>query len=110
MSQEKSRLRKEVEEIPDEKRKLHRSLTTISMNVHRALREKEITYEELEKEIGRYNEERPGEWIERMLGGGVNLSLRTIYRLEEALDTELIDIREHESEISDGSGRRQQES
>jgi len=106
MSQEKSRLRKEVEEIPEEKRKLHRSLTKISMKIHKALRKQDVTYEELEKEIERHNEERPGEWIERMLGGGVNLSLRTIFRLEEALDIELVNVREHESETSEGRGRR----
>ncbi len=106
MSQKKSRLRREVEEIPVEKRKLHRSLTTISMNVHKALREKDMTHEELEKEIERHNEERPGEWIERMLGGGVNLSLRTIYRLEEALDVELIEVREHEAETPEDRERR----
>lgn len=110
MSKEKSRLRKEVEEIPKEKRKLHRSLTKISMKIHKALRKQDITYEELEKEIERHNEERPGEWIERMLGGGVNLSLRTIFRLEEALDTKLIDVREHEAETFEGRGRRRQES
>jgi len=98
MSEEKSRLREEVEQIPDHNRKLHRSLTKISMNVHKALREKDMSLEELEKEIGRYNEERPGEWIQRMLGGGVNLSLRTIYKLEEALDTTLLDVKEHEPE------------
>ena len=101
MSEEKSRLRKEVEQIPEEKRKLHRSLTTVSMKVHEALREKDMEFEELEKEIGRYNEERPGQWISRMLGGGINLSLRTIFKLEEALDTKLIDIREHEAEDTD---------
>jgi len=110
MSQEKSRLRKEVEEIPKEKRKLHRSLTKISMKVHRALRKQDITYEELEREIERHKEERPGEWIERMLGGGVNLSLRTIFRLEEVLDIELVNVLEHESETSEGPGRRQQDS
>ena len=103
-----SRLRKEVKQIPKEKRKLHGSLTTISMNVHKALREKDMSFEELEKEIGRYNEEMPGEWIQRMLGGGVNLSLRTIFKLEEALDTKLIDVREHESE-EDGKRRRREE-
>ncbi len=105
-----SQLRKEVEEeIPDEKRKLHRSLTTISMNVHKALRKQDITFEELEKEIGRYNEERPGEWIQRMVGGGVNLSLRTIFKLEEALDIKLIDIRDHEWEGGEERKRRREE-
>jgi transcriptional regulator with XRE-family HTH domain len=108
MSQKKSRLRKDVEEeIPTEKRKLHRSLTKISMNVHKALRNQGMTLEELEKEIGRHNEKRPGEWIQRMLGGGVNLSLRTIFKLEEALDTKLIGIQDHEWE---GDGERKRRS
>jgi len=102
MSEEKSRLRKSVEEIPTEKRKLHRSLTKISMNVHKALRNQGMTLEELEKEIGRHNEKRPGEWIQRMLGGGVNLSLRTIFKLEEALGVKLIETRKSES----GDSRR----
>jgi hypothetical protein len=101
-----SRLRKHVEDIPEEKKKLHRSLTTISMNVHKALRENDMTFEELEKEIGRYNPEMPGEWIQRMLGGGVNLSLRTLFKLEEALGTKLIDVREYESDKSSTRRRR----
>ena len=109
MSEKKSRLRKSVEKIPDEKRKLHRSLTKISMNVHKALRNQDMTFEELEKEIGRHNEERPGEWIQRMLGGGVNLSLRTIFKLEEALNMKLIDTRDHEWEGGEERNRRREE-
>jgi len=104
-----SRLRKEVEEeIPDEKRKLHRSLTKISMNVHKALRNQDMTFEELEKEIGRHNENRPEEWIQRMLGGGVNLSLRTIFKLEDALGVKLIGIQDHESGGKERKRRREE--
>lgn len=109
MSEKKSRLRKSVEKIPDEKRKLHRSLTKISMNVHKALRSQEMSFEELEKEIGRHNEERPGEWIQRMLGGGVNLSLRTIFKLEEALGVKLIGIQDHEWKGDEERKRRRED-
>ena len=67
-----------------------------------------MSFEELEKKIGRCNEEMPGEWIQRMLGGGVNLSLRTIFKLEEVLDTKLIDVREHESEENSRRQRREE--
>lgn len=96
-----SRLREEVEDIPEHKRELHRALTRISMRVHKALREQGRDFEDLEKEIGRHNEERPGEYMQRLLGGGVNLSLRTIFKLEEALDIELIDVFEPETEDTD---------
>lgn len=99
----KSRLREEVEDIPKEKRKLHRSLTKISMNVSKGLRESDLSKEGLEKEIDRHDDENPGEYVNRLLGGGINLSLRTIFKLEEALDIELIDTREHDSE---DAGRR----
>lgn len=108
MSEEKSRLREEVEEIPEEKRKLHRALTRISMNVHKALRESDKTAVEVEKEIGRHNEDRPREYLNRLLGGGIDLSLRTIYKLEEALDTKLIEVPEHEAENPDRRRRRRE--
>ena len=108
MNREKSRLRKDVEDL-GEKRKLHRSLTKICMNVHKALRSQNMNYEELEKEIGRHDEERPGEWMQRMLGGGINLSLRTIFKLEEALGVELIATQDYEWENSEERDRRRKE-
>lgn len=107
MSNEKSRLRKSVEEIPMEKRKLHRSLTRISMKVGKTLRKSDLTEIELEKKIGRYNEERPGEYMARLLGGGIDLTLRTIYKLEEVLDVNLIEVPEPESQ--DPGKRRPQD-
>ena len=91
----KSRLRKDVEDIPEHKRKLYRSLTRISMNVSKAIRESDLSKEDLAEEI-----DVPVEYINRILGGAVNLKLRTIFKLEEVLDFEFIETKEHESEDS----------
>lgn len=103
MSEQKSRLRKDVENIPEHKRKLHRSLTKLGMNVSWALRKNDMTKEDLAEEIGR-----PVEWINRLFGGGINLSLRSIYKLEDALGEELIDARDFQGD-TDTSRRRRKE-
>lgn len=107
MSKEKSRLEEHVKQIPSHKRKLHRSLTSLSIKIGKALRESELTKVELEKEIGRHDGERPGEWVDRMFGGGINLSLRTIYKLEEALDAKFIEI--PEPDVEEPSRRKRRE-
>jgi ribosome-binding protein aMBF1 (putative translation factor) len=101
MSEEKSRLRREVENIPEHKKKLHRSLTRVSMNVSWALRKSDMTKEELAEEI-----ERPVEWMNRLLGGGIDPSLRSLYKLEEALEVKLIDVHEHKGDTDTKRNRR----
>lgn len=109
MSNDKSRLRKSVEEIPDHKLELHRSLVSISMNVSKGLRNSDMTKVELEKEIDRHDEDNPGEYIDRLFAGGINLTLRTIFKLEEALDMDLIETKEHEPDDPDNKRRRREE-
>ena len=101
MSEEKSRLRREVENIPEHKKKLHRSLTKVSMNVSWALRKSDMTKEKLAEEI-----ERPVEWMNRLLGGGIDPSLRSLYKLEEALEVKLIDVRDYQGDTDTERNRR----
>lgn len=101
MSEEKSRLRREVENIPEHKKKLHRSLTRLSMNVSWALRKSDMTKEELAEKL-----DRSVEWMNRLLGGGINVSLRSLYKLEEVLGEKLIDVRDHQGDTDTKKDRR----
>lgn len=94
-----SKVRDEVSDIPESERKLHRTLTRMSAKIHREMRESDIGAEELADEL-----DKDEEYVHRMLGGGINLSLRTIMELEVILDTDLIET--HKVEVDEPKRRR----
>lgn len=85
-----SRLRDHVKKIPERKKKLYRSLTDITMNVSKRLDESDMNKEEFAEKL-----DCSVEHIDQFFAGGINLSLRTIFEIEEILDIELIDTKEY---------------
>jgi len=78
--------RKVVKDIDPVKRRLHRLLTGISALIGQALDERdEFTQHELASRLGK-----DASYVSRVLGGGVNLTLKTIVQFEEVLGVRIL--------------------
>jgi plasmid maintenance system antidote protein VapI len=97
MSEEKSRLRKEVEDIPEERRKFYRKLTDFGAVVAKLMREEEVEAFDLAEAL-----DRKEEFVHRMLGGGINVTVETIAKLEAYFETEIITINHLDDESVEG--------
>lgn len=93
--------RKAVQDIDPVKRRLHRLLTNVSARIGQVLNTREdFTQQALAERIGK-----DPSYVSRVLGGGVNLTLKTIVQFEEALDVCILQVEgRHEGTFS---GRRQ---
>ena len=80
-SRRMSEQRKAVQDIDPVKRRLHRLLTQVSARIGQLLdADEECTQKNLADRLGK-----DPSYVSRVLGGGVNLTLRTIVQFEEAL-------------------------
>ena len=82
---------KAVADIDPAKRRLHRLLTDVSARIAQLLDEREdLSQKDLADRMGK-----DGSYVSRVLGGGVNLTLKTIAQFEEALDACVLKVEGH---------------
>lgn len=78
--------RKAVKDIDPVKRRLHRLLTNVSARIGQVLTEHdELTQQDLASRLGK-----DPSYVSRALGGGINLTLKTIAQFEEALGVRIL--------------------
>lgn len=94
--------RKAVQDIDPVKRRLHRLLTRVSARIGQVLNGRnDFTQQDLAERIGK-----DPSYVSRVLGGGVNLTLKTVVQFEEALDVCILRVKGRPREGT-FSGRRQ---
>lgn len=81
--------RKTVREIDPAKRRYHRLLTHVSVRIGQLLdADEECTQQELANRL-----DKDPSYVSRVLGGGVNLTLRTIVQFEKVIDACVLDVK-----------------
>lgn len=84
-----SKQREALDEIDPVKRKLHRFLTTLTARIGQVLQENEdLSQQVLAERLGK-----DPSYVSRVLGGGVNLTLKTIVQFEEALGACILSVK-----------------
>ena len=84
-----SEQRKAVQDIDPAKRRLHRLLTRVSARIGKLLDDdEECTQKDLADRLGK-----DPSYVSRVLGGGVNLTLKTIVRFEEAFGACILSVK-----------------
>lgn len=87
MSTSKSRLRRDVEQIPSSEKRFYRKNDDVVARIHELKDEQGLTQKELAEAVGK-----TPSYVSRVLGGGVNLTLETIAEFEEALGAEILSV------------------
>lgn len=87
-------------EIPEEKKNLHRKQTQIIMRINEILKEKNWTQKGLAEKMGK----RPSE-ISKWLGGAHNFTLKSLAKLEAELGTEIISVPKRHSFVTSETRR-----
>jgi len=87
MSTSKSRLRRDVEQIPSSEKRFYRKNDDVVARIHELKDEQGLTQKELAEAVGK-----TPSYVSRVLGGGVNLTLETISDFEEALGAEILSV------------------
>ncbi len=101
MSTHKSRLRRDVEQTPSAEKRFYRKNDEVVARIRELKEQQGLTQEELAEEM----EKKPS-YISRVLGGGVNLTLKTIAEFEEALGDDILAVPESSSVQSTTRRRR----
>lgn len=83
----KTELDKRLADIPQWKRRWHSRLTDFSAAVLQEMVNQDVSIKQLAERTGRSES-----FFQRMFGGGVNLTMKTICEIEAALDVDLINI------------------
>lgn len=80
-------LNERLEDIPQWKRRWHNRLTDFSAAVLQEMERQGVDTKQLAERTGRSES-----FFQRVLGGGVNVTMRTICEIEAALGSDLINI------------------
>jgi transcriptional regulator with XRE-family HTH domain len=101
MSKSKSRLRRDVEQIPAAEKRFYRKNDDVVARIHELKDEQGLTQKDLAEAVGK-----TPSYVSRVLGGGVNLTLETIAEFEEALGAEILSVPTSSSVESATKSRR----
>lgn len=101
MSDSKSRLRRDVEQMPPAETRFYRKNDEVVARIHELMDERDLTQKELAEEVGK-----TPSYVSRVLGGGVNLTLETIAEFEEALSADILSLPASSSVQSAAKRRR----
>lgn len=84
MSERVTSLQQDAEQIPDAERRLHRRLDDIAARMIALMERRGLNQKELAARVGKKES-----YVSRVLGGGVNLTQKTIAEFEAALDADI---------------------
>lgn len=103
MSNTKSRLRRDVEQTSASEKRFYRKNDEVVARIRELMEQHDLTQEALADEMGK-----SPSYVSRVLGGGVNLTLKTIAEFEEALGGDILAVPESSS-VQPATRRRRYE-